>query len=707
MGKAEYIGGVRDALRGSEQIDPPDLYKEVWKLAGVNAVLTSNLDGFVSKAHRRIRRQEDPVIFNGRDAPAYTHLLGARRPFIANLHGVIDDQTSWVFTRSDVNQLFANPAYHDFLAAVFSSMTVVFAGISADDAAAGGTLRKLTERGMDLGEHYWVTDRLGVQTWAATSGLQLIRYTPGSAGTEIERHTAPLRDMLTDMRTFASHDAPAAIVIPKVDVVSNLPTSRDLRVEDEDKLRSLLSGHAKYILLGNSSDTASPAYTDFLNDYSSNIHQAWHLTIRPPDNLFYGYKVLKQIYSSSFSTVWELQGATGEALALKILRIENLRAGPQIESFRRGVQSLEYLTDARVPGTARLVAAFEIPTAVVMEYVEGASLSETIKADLLEPWPDRLLVMVNVCKHLMFSHNLPQGVLHRDVRPSNIMLPFVYWTQEAVEAAGHTRHEVTLLNYDLSWHTLAVGETIIGSSEESGYYAPEQATRDSAPSRSTLVDSYGVGMTLFNVFGEVPPPAAGSKSTDWKDLVKRRIRVEPRLMWRSAPTRLRRLILDATHPVPANRPSVTQIEAELRLLVNAVTGKINDLPIDFWAEELMSRCEEADYECPPGTSEFRREPRVGRSISLRGSLSTKTIVLSFRNQALDSTNRTGIDRMWTDKLNRAKEMLRASGWEQIDKSRYGGMELLLAAEIPIRLVRDQFERVLEGLKRALGQVRIE
>ncbi len=706
MGRAEFNASVRGSFGGAERAEAPEAYKNVWQLPGVSAVLTLNVDGFANKAHRRIRTEEDPVIFNGRDAPSYTHLLGARRPFIANLHGVLDDQTSWVFTRTDVNQLFSNQSYQDFLAMVFSSMTVVFAGISAEDGAAGGTLAKLTERGMDLGAHYWITDRPGSHEWAAKAGLQIIRYSPETTGPETERHAGPLRAMFTNLLSFTSRDVRAATVMAKVQPVDTLPTSRELRIKDEDELRRMLSGYAKKLLNANGSDTEAADYTNFLTIYSANIHQAWHITADPPMNSFYGYKVVRQVHGSPFSTVWELAGFGGEQLALKLLRIENLRSGPQIESFRRGVKSLEYLTGAAVPGTAALIAAFEIPTAVIMEYIDGASLADVAHAGVFDPWPDILLIMANVCRHLIYSHNLPQGVLHRDVRPSNIMLPYVYWNAEDAAAAGHSRHDVALLNYDMSWHSSAAGRTITGSLEEAGYYAPEQLADDGAAARTTLVDSYGIGMCLFYAFARKSPPTAGSKSKDWELLLTDGIRLDPRLQWRSAPTRLRRLIYKATRPDPQDRPSVTQIEAELRLLANAFSGDLNGLPIDFWAEELISRSEEAPYDAAPNGFEFVRTPRPGRTVTFGGDVKAKAVVLTFRNQAMDSTNRSGMDRMWKDKLQRAKDVLGSHGWEVVD-SRYASMEILVTAHVTLNELKIRFDRVLEGLKRGVTLIRIE
>ncbi|TSD85895.1 hypothetical protein FFK22_025205 [Mycobacterium sp. KBS0706] len=157
IGRTNFVASIREKIGDVEKIQIPELYNDVWRLPGVGAVLTLNLDGFVDGSHRIIRPQERPASFSGRDAPSYAHVVGARRPFIANLHGIIDDQTSWIFTQSDVEKLFSSESYRNFLSIVFGNMTVVFAGISAEDGAAGGTLARLLSWG-------WISERtIGLQ----------------------------------------------------------------------------------------------------------------------------------------------------------------------------------------------------------------------------------------------------------------------------------------------------------------------------------------------------------------------------------------------------------------------------------------------------------------------------------------------------------------------------------------------------------------
>ncbi|QYF86574.1 SIR2 family protein [Brevundimonas sp. PAMC22021] len=707
MGPHEFREEIREVLSHATEAEVPDAYRLIWELPGVRGMLTLNLDEFALKSHKRTRLSEDVVSFVGRDASDYTHILGKGRPFIANLHGVIDAQKSWIFTTDEVSSLITSVGYRAFIAAVFSQMSVVFIGISAEDASAGGFLDQLTKSGVDLGEHFWITDRTdpNSRAWAGEAGLGIIRYTPVTSDASAD-HTQPITELLTDIKEYVSKDAPLKPLVPNVAVVPHLDSPGNLLSDDVDAMRTKLSGYAKYVLESEEFGRDSK-YAQFLNEYGRCIHQAWWLTSTAPDNVFYGYTVDGVVAQSPFSTVWRLKGYDGKDYALKVLEIRNLHKGPEIESFRRGTQSLGFLTAAGVPGTPALKVAFEIPTAVVMDFVEGNNLAEIVETRSFKPWDDGLAIMEKVCEHLRYGHNLPQGVLHRDVRPSNIMVPYFFWQPDFLQGEPPEKHEVKLLNYDMSWHSKAKGQAISGNLQESGYYAPEHASAEFEHQRSTLVDSYGLGMCLYFAFTKSPPPPGGSKSTDWQGLLDASFRAQPKHKWRSAGARMRRLIDRATSPVPNERPVMDQIAAELRTIRLALAGTTTHLTADMWAEELISQAEEAEYVSDINGVRFTREPRAGRTITVEGDLQRNRVVVSFKNQALPSTNRSNLDRIWSEKLQRAREVLTSSGWKISDRTSYGNMEILLSAEVDVEDISTEFQRYLSGLKRGLDLVRIE
>lgn len=707
MGATEFNAAVRAIFGQADNLPIPHLYDEIWSLRGVVGVLTLNIDGFVARSHRQARPSQHAATFVGRDAGDYAHLVSGQKPFIANLHGVHEAASSWVFTRSEVRHLFKRPAYQGFLAAVFSNATNVFVGISADDVAAGGTLQQLTSEGLDLGEHFWITSRRDAKTdqWGNKAGLQLIRY-------EAERsdeHTEVLGGIFSDLKSFVSTDAPAPVVVPAVPARETLPSPDQLQLMGINDLRVSLTARARSVIEASGGTTDSPQYRELINNYAPQVHMAWYVTDKPPHNKFQQYTVVEKVSTSPFSSVWRLYDeGSGEFYALKVIQIENLDKGAEIDSFRRGVQSLRYLTQAEVPGTAKIRDAYEIPTSVVMDFVDGEDLASIVAAGKLSFWADGIKILQNICTHLEFAHNLPQGVLHRDVRPSNIMMPYHYWTDSDVEAAGASRHDVILLNYDLSWHANASGRTISGNLAEAGYYAPEQLEDiEGVQARSTLVDSYGLGMTIFHCYSRTMPPPGGSRSRDWQKVLEERFRVDPALKWRSAPERLKRLVFNATRDRCEERWPIAAIRAELARLMAATQMRTDELTADVWAEELMSRVVQSPYEAASDGASFSQSLKVGRSVEVVGDLTSNAVLVNFRNMDSGSADWSSAGKRWRSKLHSAKDILVSGKWSILPETRAGHLDLRLSASLSVAELSKNIDRAERTLGAALQQVRLD
>src|SRR3989442_6707505 len=122
---------------------------------------------------------------------------------------------------------------------------------------------------------------------------------------------------------------------------------------------------------------------------------------------------------------------------------------------------------------------------VVMEYFSGRTLTELLEKGPLAP--DRAVqVTLQVCRALAYAHG--QGVVHRDVKSSNIMI-------------------------DADWHTkladFGVAHVVDKPANEAGmmigtpaYMAPEQAAGGATDARSDL---FSVGVVLYEALTGVKP----------------------------------------------------------------------------------------------------------------------------------------------------------------------------------------------------------
>ncbi|MGD8727955.1 MAG: protein kinase [Gemmatimonadales bacterium] len=128
----------------------------------------------------------------------------------------------------------------------------------------------------------------------------------------------------------------------------------------------------------------------------------------------------------------------------------------------------------------------------VMPYVDGASLRERLQHEGRLPLKDALHITVEVADALNYAHM--RGVVHRDVKPANILLESGhalvtdFGIARAISAAGEER--VTLPG-------IAVGTP--------AYMSPEQAEGEHSVDART--DIYALGCVLYEMLTGTPPYA--------------------------------------------------------------------------------------------------------------------------------------------------------------------------------------------------------
>jgi len=195
---------------------------------------------------------------------------------------------------------------------------------------------------------------------------------------------------------------------------------------------------------------------------------------------------------------------------------------------------------------------------MVMDYVEGTTLSDYIKKEgALEPEFAVNLAM-QICDGLSHAHS--HNVLHRDLKPNNVMLVPL--------AAGE--HHLRVLDFGLAKlfaedeqadHLTKTGETV----GTPAYMAPEQVMGKKLSPRS---DIYSLGCLMYHCLtGFVPFGGATKMETMLKQL-------------NDAPPpfseydidvseRLEELVMQILSKDPAGRPeSMAQVKEQLKALIN-------------------------------------------------------------------------------------------------------------------------------------------
>ncbi|MDP6988715.1 MAG: serine/threonine-protein kinase [Planctomycetota bacterium] len=209
-------------------------------------------------------------------------------------------------------------------------------------------------------------------------------------------------------------------------------------------------------------------------------------SVPPPE--IPGYRIEGVLGRGASGVVYRaVQASVGRAVALKIMH-------PQAVGSRRAVRRLQ-----REARTAALLSHPNIVSAIdmgrtqntwwfAMELVEGQSLSERLERAGRMGEREALRVFIPLCDAL--QHASEQGVVHRDVKPANILL-----TPE-----GKPRLvDLGLARVDEDPLLTRTGATL-GTPH---YISPEQARNPSAADVQS--DLWSVGATLFHAVCGRPP----------------------------------------------------------------------------------------------------------------------------------------------------------------------------------------------------------
>ncbi|HEY4262425.1 MAG TPA: serine/threonine-protein kinase, partial [Schlesneria sp.] len=260
--------------------------------------------------------------------------------------------------------------------------------------------------------------------------------------------------------------------------------------EIADQLRS-------FIL--DSADLARRAAADAVPSAEISTNQSLSDTIAPKSPG--GLPVLPEIFGRYHLQRLLGRGAMGVVYLAKDTQLSRLVA-IKIPSFTAD-QSTEVLQrfylEARAAATLRsphICPVYDVGEIdgrhyISMAYIDGHSLSDVIKANGPQPERQVLILIRKLALALQDAHN--QGVIHRDLKPGNVMLD--------------TRGEPVVMDFGLACQIqegserITVSGVILGSP---AYMPPEQIEGISAKITPSA-DQYAMGVILYELLtGELP-----------------------------------------------------------------------------------------------------------------------------------------------------------------------------------------------------------
>jgi len=188
-----------------------------------------------------------------------------------------------------------------------------------------------------------------------------------------------------------------------------------------------------------------------------------------------------------------LDHETGERCVVKVLRLSAADALKAHELLTREAHVLQRLDHPRIP---RLLDFFseedgaDTRVCLVQQHVEGESLHDHVRGDGPLRERDALALGVELCQVLEYLHGFEPPILHRDVKPANVLLTAAgrAWLVDFGAVRDHLPHEMLHPS----------GPTIVGTR---GFMPIEQFEGQAVPGS----DLYALGATLvFALSGKEP-----------------------------------------------------------------------------------------------------------------------------------------------------------------------------------------------------------
>lgn len=263
-----------------------------------------------------------------------------------------------------------------------------------------------------------------------------------------------------------------------------------------------------------------------------------------------GYDVLEKVAEGGMGTVYKARRREdGLIVAIKIIASSAARNAILLQRFKREFNVARQIDH---PNVVKAIEFCETPPNpfLVMEFVDGESLGTRIEREGKIPEDEAKRIMVQVCQGLHRAHK--QGIIHRDIKPDNILL-----TRDGVAKItdlGLVKDAEEEMNLTRTGRGLGTPH----------FMAPEQFRN--AKNADVRCDVYSLGATLYMmVTGQMPFDGCSPLDAYMKKMNNEY--TPPRDLEPSLSERIDWAIRRAMHVDPGMRP------ASCREFVEDLTGQ--------------------------------------------------------------------------------------------------------------------------------------
>lgn len=246
------------------------------------------------------------------------------------------------------------------------------------------------------------------------------------------------------------------------------------------------------------------------------------------------YEIKEIIGVGGMANVYKAVDVTdNKVVAVKILREEYMANEEFSRMFKNESKAIAVLSHPNIVKVYDVIFTDKFQS-IVMEYIDGITLKEYIDQQKVLRWKEAVYFTVQILRALQHAH--AKGIVHRDIKPHNIML----------------LSDGTVKMMDFGIARFARSDQRTSSDKAIGsvhYISPEQAQGGVIDEKT---DIYSVGIMLFEMLtGQLPFEAESPVSVAIKQIQSQA--VLPRSLNPSIPKGLEEITMKAMEKNPANR----------------------------------------------------------------------------------------------------------------------------------------------------------
>jgi eukaryotic-like serine/threonine-protein kinase len=209
------------------------------------------------------------------------------------------------------------------------------------------------------------------------------------------------------------------------------------------------------------------------------------------------YKIMSLIGMGGMSAVYKAKHELLEKIvAIKLLHQHLVSQVGTLKRFQQEAKAISHLSHPNIVGVHEFGLLNEGQAYLIMDYLEGESLSDRLRNAGPMSCDQAVQVYVQICAALEHAHE--KGIIHRDLKPSNVML---------VRKDGSDDY-VKLVDFGIAKlmpHAELEGQRLTQTGEVFGspvYMSPEQCMGQPLDVRS---DIYSMGCVMYETLAGQPP----------------------------------------------------------------------------------------------------------------------------------------------------------------------------------------------------------